>query len=139
MFREVSEKAKDKNLRDHWRKRFDNEYDDSEEFKDPDGCRETKENEILGIELNKLHDEWFKQLGGNFRDQLNRKIGQRLALSLKTYYYDRERPPGITTFDTIYLKRRDMRYEVILNGDSPAPTRVIKGVVQPVAPTTAEQ
>nr|GEW92449.1 hypothetical protein [Tanacetum cinerariifolium] len=29
--------------------------------------------------------------------------------------------------------------EVILNGDSPAPTWVIKGVVQPVAPTTVEQ
>nr|GEW01096.1 ribonuclease H-like domain-containing protein [Tanacetum cinerariifolium] len=28
---------------------------------------------------------------------------------------------------------------VILNGDSPAPTRVIEGVVQPVAPTTAKQ
>nr|GEV04527.1 hypothetical protein [Tanacetum cinerariifolium] len=30
-------------------------------------------------------------------------------------------------------------WEVILNGDSFAPTRVIKGVVQPLAPTTAEQ
>nr|GEW97668.1 hypothetical protein [Tanacetum cinerariifolium] len=30
-------------------------------------------------------------------------------------------------------------WEVILNGDSPVPTRVIEGVVQPVAPTTAEQ
>nr|GEV30515.1 retrovirus-related Pol polyprotein from transposon TNT 1-94 [Tanacetum cinerariifolium] len=30
-------------------------------------------------------------------------------------------------------------WEVILNGDSPFPTRVIEGVVQPVAPTTAEQ
>nr|GEU51450.1 hypothetical protein [Tanacetum cinerariifolium] len=30
-------------------------------------------------------------------------------------------------------------WEVILNGDSPAPTRVIEGVVQPVGPTTAEQ
>nr|GEV27393.1 hypothetical protein [Tanacetum cinerariifolium] len=30
-------------------------------------------------------------------------------------------------------------WEVILNGDSLIPTRVIKGVVQPVAPTTAEQ
>nr|GEV84779.1 ribonuclease H-like domain-containing protein [Tanacetum cinerariifolium] len=29
--------------------------------------------------------------------------------------------------------------KVILNGDSPAPTRVINGVLQPVAPTTAEQ
>nr|GEZ20858.1 ribonuclease H-like domain-containing protein [Tanacetum cinerariifolium] len=30
-------------------------------------------------------------------------------------------------------------WEVILNGDSPTPTRVIDGVLQPVAPTTAEQ
>nr|GEX94067.1 ribonuclease H-like domain-containing protein [Tanacetum cinerariifolium] len=30
-------------------------------------------------------------------------------------------------------------WEVILNGDSPAPTRVIEGVVQLVAPTTAKQ
>nr|GEU77816.1 hypothetical protein [Tanacetum cinerariifolium] len=30
-------------------------------------------------------------------------------------------------------------WEVFLNGDSSAPTRVIEGVVQPIAPTTAEQ
>nr|GEW70755.1 hypothetical protein [Tanacetum cinerariifolium] len=30
-------------------------------------------------------------------------------------------------------------WEVILNGDSPVPTRVVDGVLQPVAPTTAEQ
>nr|GEV42739.1 hypothetical protein [Tanacetum cinerariifolium] len=30
-------------------------------------------------------------------------------------------------------------WEVILNEDSPAPTRVVDGVLQPVAPTTAEQ
>nr|GEU69806.1 hypothetical protein [Tanacetum cinerariifolium] len=30
-------------------------------------------------------------------------------------------------------------WEVILNGDSPVPTRIVKGVVQPVSPTTAEQ
>nr|GEY85263.1 ribonuclease H-like domain-containing protein [Tanacetum cinerariifolium] len=30
-------------------------------------------------------------------------------------------------------------WEVILNGDSPKPTKVIDGVVQPVAPTTVEQ
>nr|GEW34470.1 retrovirus-related Pol polyprotein from transposon TNT 1-94 [Tanacetum cinerariifolium] len=29
--------------------------------------------------------------------------------------------------------------EVILNGDSPAPIRIVDGVLQPVAPTTAEQ
>nr|GFC46441.1 ribonuclease H-like domain-containing protein [Tanacetum cinerariifolium] len=30
-------------------------------------------------------------------------------------------------------------WEVILNGDSPTPTRVVDGIVQAVAPTTAEQ
>nr|GEU44981.1 ribonuclease H-like domain-containing protein [Tanacetum cinerariifolium] len=30
-------------------------------------------------------------------------------------------------------------WEVILNGDSPVPTRVVEGVLQPVTPTTAEQ
>nr|GFD13774.1 hypothetical protein [Tanacetum cinerariifolium] len=30
-------------------------------------------------------------------------------------------------------------WEVILNGDSPIPTRVIEGVLKPVAPTTAKQ
>nr|GEZ13186.1 ribonuclease H-like domain-containing protein [Tanacetum cinerariifolium]GEZ13196.1 ribonuclease H-like domain-containing protein [Tanacetum cinerariifolium] len=29
-------------------------------------------------------------------------------------------------------------WEVILNGDSPFPTRIVEGVVQPVAPTTIE-
>nr|GEU79337.1 hypothetical protein [Tanacetum cinerariifolium] len=29
--------------------------------------------------------------------------------------------------------------QIILNGDSPVPTRIVEGVVQPVAPTTAEQ
>nr|GFD44380.1 hypothetical protein [Tanacetum cinerariifolium] len=30
-------------------------------------------------------------------------------------------------------------WEVILNGDSPVPTRLVEGVDQPVAPTTVEQ
>nr|GFA79694.1 ribonuclease H-like domain-containing protein [Tanacetum cinerariifolium] len=30
-------------------------------------------------------------------------------------------------------------WEVILYGDSPVPTRIVEGVVQPVAPTTPEQ
>nr|GEU56546.1 hypothetical protein [Tanacetum cinerariifolium] len=30
-------------------------------------------------------------------------------------------------------------WEVILNGDSPVPTRIVEGVSQPVAPTTAEK
>nr|GEW81260.1 hypothetical protein [Tanacetum cinerariifolium] len=38
-----------------------------------------------------------------------------------------------------FLMTDDSVWEVILNGDSHVSTRVIKGVVQPVAPTTAEQ
>nr|GEV30809.1 putative ribonuclease H-like domain-containing protein [Tanacetum cinerariifolium] len=38
-----------------------------------------------------------------------------------------------------FLMTDYLLWEVILNGDSPAPTRVVEGVVQPVAPTTAEQ
>nr|GEZ72567.1 hypothetical protein [Tanacetum cinerariifolium] len=38
-----------------------------------------------------------------------------------------------------FLMTDYLLWEVILNGDSPIPTRVINGVVQPVAPTTAEQ
>nr|GEW85706.1 hypothetical protein [Tanacetum cinerariifolium] len=34
---------------------------------------------------------------------------------------------------------RIVLWEVILNGDSPIPTRIVEGVLQPVAPTTAEQ
>nr|GFD00060.1 hypothetical protein [Tanacetum cinerariifolium] len=30
-------------------------------------------------------------------------------------------------------------WEVILNGNSPTPTKVVDGVVQPIAPTTVEQ
>nr|GFB60779.1 hypothetical protein [Tanacetum cinerariifolium] len=30
-------------------------------------------------------------------------------------------------------------WEVILNGDSPVPTRIVEGVIQPVTPTTAKQ
>nr|GEU95575.1 hypothetical protein [Tanacetum cinerariifolium] len=44
---------------------------------------------------------------------------------------------------TFTKKKKEKRHPspcvVILNGDSPAPTRVIVGVVQPVAPTIAEQ
>ncbi|GKB49362.1 hypothetical protein Tco_0900115 [Tanacetum coccineum] len=40
--------------------RFENEYDDSDEFEDPNGCGECREYEIFKTIINKLHDEWFK-------------------------------------------------------------------------------
>nr|GEU86327.1 hypothetical protein [Tanacetum cinerariifolium] len=51
-----------------------------------------------------------------------------VPLSAPSLVYPRESP-----------KHANKTKEVILNGDSPIPTRVIKGVVQPVALTTAEQ
>nr|GEZ30017.1 hypothetical protein [Tanacetum cinerariifolium] len=45
--------------------------------------------------------------------------------------------PSITSF--LAFLELSSTNSVILNGDSPIPTRVIDGVVQPVAPTTAEQ
>nr|GFC46687.1 ribonuclease H-like domain-containing protein [Tanacetum cinerariifolium] len=36
------------------------------------------------------------------------------------------------------LKQQFENFSVILNGDSPVPTRIVKGVAQPVAPTTVK-
>nr|GEW30519.1 putative ribonuclease H-like domain-containing protein [Tanacetum cinerariifolium] len=43
------------------------------------------------------------------------------------------------TIEQYFLMTDYSLWEVILNGDSPVPTRVVEGVLQPVAPTTAEQ
>nr|GEV73071.1 hypothetical protein [Tanacetum cinerariifolium] len=43
------------------------------------------------------------------------------------------------TIEQYFLMTDYSLWEVILNGDSPIPTRIINGVVQPVAPTTVEQ
>nr|GEY20323.1 hypothetical protein [Tanacetum cinerariifolium] len=48
-----------------------------------------------------------------------------------------QRFEGVSTGDDMHYQV--IRIEVILNGDSPAPTRVVDGVLQPVAPTMAEQ
>nr|GEW47469.1 hypothetical protein [Tanacetum cinerariifolium] len=38
-----------------------------------------------------------------------------------------------------FLMTDDSLWEVILNGDSPSPTRIVDGAVQIIAPTTAEK
>nr|GEY32021.1 hypothetical protein [Tanacetum cinerariifolium] len=43
------------------------------------------------------------------------------------------------TLNDVRSALHDIAKEVILNGNSPTPTRVVNAVVQPVAPTTAEQ
>nr|GEY61623.1 hypothetical protein [Tanacetum cinerariifolium] len=42
-------------------------------------------------------------------------------------------------FEQYFLMTGYSFWEVILNGDSPVPTRVVDGVLQPVAPTTTKQ
>nr|GEW75761.1 hypothetical protein [Tanacetum cinerariifolium] len=37
------------------------------------------------------------------------------------------------------VRHKPLEFQVILNGDSPTPTKVVDGVVQPIAPTTAEK
>nr|GEZ17240.1 ribonuclease H-like domain-containing protein [Tanacetum cinerariifolium]GEZ17485.1 ribonuclease H-like domain-containing protein [Tanacetum cinerariifolium] len=55
-------------------------------------------------------------------------------------FFDQPRPPDKKTRIEQYFLMTDYSlWEVILNCDSPIPTRVIDGVVQPIAPTTAEQ
>nr|GEW97331.1 hypothetical protein [Tanacetum cinerariifolium] len=41
--------------------------------------------------------------------------------------------------DDVYTEATPLARKVILNGDSPIPTRLVEGVVQPVAPTSAKQ
>nr|GEV06192.1 ribonuclease H-like domain-containing protein [Tanacetum cinerariifolium] len=62
----------------------------------------------------------------------------------ETYYVINTAGEELLLPSQIDVIGKDMHYhlmgiEVILNGDSPAPTRVIEGVVQPIAPTTTKQ
>nr|GEV56984.1 hypothetical protein [Tanacetum cinerariifolium] len=43
------------------------------------------------------------------------------------------------SMEQYFLMNNYSLWEVILNGDSPPPTRIVDGAVQIVAPTTAEQ
>nr|GEY19000.1 ribonuclease H-like domain-containing protein [Tanacetum cinerariifolium] len=80
---------------------------------------------------------------GELMSVLNSEIRENLSTTLMNLPIEVDYSPLLA-----YVKMRIKQYflmtdyslwEVILNGDSPIPTRVIKGIVQPVAPTTAEQ
>nr|GEX40307.1 hypothetical protein [Tanacetum cinerariifolium] len=49
------------------------------------------------------------------------------------------KPKSFLRIEQYFLMTDYSLWEVIRNGDSPIPTRVIEGVVQPIAPTAAEQ
>ncbi|GKB54314.1 hypothetical protein Tco_0905067 [Tanacetum coccineum] len=56
----VNETMKKKILTEHWRKRFRVDYDDNNDFHDPEQCEESRNNEIRERIINNLHEEWFK-------------------------------------------------------------------------------
>ncbi|GJS32791.1 hypothetical protein Tco_0531173 [Tanacetum coccineum] len=57
---EVDETMKKKILTEHWRKRFGVDYDDNNDFYDPDQCGDGSNNEIQERIIHNLHEEWFK-------------------------------------------------------------------------------
>ncbi|GKC87478.1 hypothetical protein Tco_1148127 [Tanacetum coccineum] len=56
---EVDETMKKKILTKHWRKRFGIDYDDNDDFYDPNQCRGSKNDEIRERIIQNLHEEWF--------------------------------------------------------------------------------
>nr|GEW06804.1 putative ribonuclease H-like domain-containing protein [Tanacetum cinerariifolium] len=59
--------------------------------------------------------------------------------SLKDKDMQESKDPQVIRIEQYFIMTDYSLWEVILNGDSPIPTRVINGVVQPFAPTTTEQ
>ncbi|GKC42000.1 hypothetical protein Tco_1059722, partial [Tanacetum coccineum] len=47
-------------LSEHWRKRFGVDYDDINDFYDPNQCEDGRNNEIQERIIFNLHEEWFK-------------------------------------------------------------------------------
>ncbi|GKE12859.1 hypothetical protein Tco_1416410 [Tanacetum coccineum] len=54
---EVDETMKKKILTEHWRKRFGVDYDDNNDFYDPDQCGDGRNNEIRERIIHNLHEE----------------------------------------------------------------------------------
>ncbi|GKE93818.1 hypothetical protein Tco_1574913 [Tanacetum coccineum] len=52
---------KKKILTEHWRKQFGVDYDDNDDFYDPNQYGEGRNNEIRERIINNLHEEWFKR------------------------------------------------------------------------------
>ncbi|GJV50647.1 hypothetical protein Tco_1446388 [Tanacetum coccineum] len=57
---EVDETMKMKILTEHWRKRFEVDYDDINDFYNPYQCEDGRNNEIRERIIHNIHEEWFK-------------------------------------------------------------------------------
>nr|GEU96832.1 reverse transcriptase domain-containing protein [Tanacetum cinerariifolium] len=65
--------------------------------------------------------------------------GTKCCCCIRDQDLQESKDPQVMRIEQYLLMTDYSLWEVILNGDSPAPTRIIEGVVQPVAPTTAKQ
>nr|GEW52628.1 retrovirus-related Pol polyprotein from transposon TNT 1-94 [Tanacetum cinerariifolium] len=110
-----------------------------------------------GVELPAMHDRWIWSFvfAGEFSVASARKfiddhrlIGSPHKTRWVKVVVSASKLPILNPNEFDLWKMRIEQYflmadyslwEVILNGDSPVPTRIIKGTLQPVAPTTAEQ
>nr|GEV40720.1 DNA-directed DNA polymerase [Tanacetum cinerariifolium] len=71
---------------------------------------------------------------------LERTVGENCAACVRVKDLQESKDPQVKMRIEQYFLMTDYSlWEVILNGDSPTPTRVIDGVLQPVTLTTAEQ
>ncbi|GJZ08992.1 hypothetical protein Tco_0543275 [Tanacetum coccineum] len=121
----------------------------AEEFVDPDGCGESKENEIRGTILNKLHNEWFKgtdeddddlegiidylepTLYDGFVDLDDEEYKERKWRLLEMPYI---KPPPIL------IEKVNVTRDSIVNGDSVTlVASASAGAEGPIPPKTAEQ
>nr|GEU89119.1 putative ribonuclease H-like domain-containing protein [Tanacetum cinerariifolium] len=91
----------------------------------------------------KTYCYWYKlKLLDNAVDSTLRQFYPKLLTpyySLRDKDLQESKDLQVMRIEQYFLMTDYSLWKVILNGDSPIPTRVIDGVVQPVAPTTAEQ
>nr|GEY11393.1 hypothetical protein [Tanacetum cinerariifolium] len=67
-FGKVSETDRKKILIEYWRYLFRIDYDDIDDFDNPDRYKESKSNEIRELIISKLHEEWFKVMSDDEDD-----------------------------------------------------------------------
>nr|GEX71818.1 ribonuclease H-like domain-containing protein [Tanacetum cinerariifolium] len=81
-----------------------------------------------------------KQLPKHFKDRLRDLLSPQVVSAAKLPILNpNEFDLWKMRIEQYFLMTDYSLWEVILNGDSPAPTRVIDGILQPVAPTTDKQ
>nr|GEZ85136.1 hypothetical protein [Tanacetum cinerariifolium] len=132
---------------------LDNEYTPSSysiivEDHDAPQIVSTSEEPITNEPITPVFDNQFDEKVQEDMDDkttfLNRPLKEEVFVSQLDGFVDLDIPNHVyrlkkAMIEQYFLMNDYSLWEFILNGDSPIPTRIVEGVVQPVAPTTAEQ